>query len=398
MCAGITMVLAIPGPGLGVLYPFIQEEFQATRLQLGLIAAGLTAGGGATVLLAGWLVDVVGVRRVEAVALIWLATAILLFSQIQHVWQGVLVAVFIGMGRIASLPAVNRAIMDWVPQRVRAMGLGTVEASITVGAMIAAVLLTYLAVAIGWRTGMVVVAIIIAAASTVFIAFYRDKPSSELAGAIPTKSSGKFAQVVTNWKIWLVALVGMSTGAPLNIIYSYLILFLSEHLDMSPGGAGGLLAVAMAGGVVGRFGWCLVSDLILHGHRVELLALMGVLAVASLSLIALLPTETPLLLVSLLCFIIGINIVGRTGLMMVLVAEIAGPGLTGTAIGVTSTISMIGGIGFIPIFGLIVDQTGSYALGWWMTAAVAGAGTLMLAILGFRTRPAMDVVQTQPVR
>ena len=376
----ITMVVAIPGPGIGVLFPFIQEDFQATRLQLGLIAAGLTAGGGATVLVLGWLVDVVGVRRVESVALLLLTAALLLFSQIQHVWQGVLVAVFIGMARGGSLPAVNRAIMDWVPQRIRAVAMGTIEASISVGAIIAAVLLTYLAVTLGWRMGMMVVAFTIGALGMAFIAFYRDKISSQVDGGMLTKSSGKLAQVASNRRIWLAAFVGISIGAPHNIIVAYLVLFLREYLDMSPGGAGGLLAVTMAGGVMGRIGWCLVSDFLLHGHRVGLLALLGALAVATLSLLALLPSDTSLLMASLLMFMIGTVIVGRTGLLVVLIAELAGPGLTGTAMGFSSSIWMLG-FGFVPLFGLIVDQTGSYAMGWWMTAALAGTGTLMLAFL-----------------
>ena len=383
----ITIVLAFPGPGFGVLFPFIQEDLQATRLQLGLIGAGLTAGGGATVLLLGWLVDVVGVRRVEAVALLWLAAALLLFSQIQHVWQGVLVAVLIGTGRISSLPAVNRAIMDWVPQRIRAGAMGTIEASITAGAIIAAVLLTYLALAHGWRTGVMVVAIIIGAVSIAFIAIYRDKPSGQIDGGIQTKSRGKFGQVASNQQIWLVAFVGISVGAPLNIIGTYLVLFLREHLDMSPGGAGGLLAIAMAGGVIGRVGWCLVSDFFLNGRRVGLLTFLGALAVASLSLMALLPSDASLILASLLVLIIGITIVGRTGLLVVLIAELAGPGLTGTAMGFASTIWIFGGIGFIPLFGFIVDQTDSYAMGWWMTAAMAGTGTLMMGFLRERERP-----------
>ena len=381
LCVVGSTVLAFPGPGMGALFPFIQEDLHATRVQLGLISAGLYAGGGATVQLLGWLVDVVGARRVETVALLLLTAALLLFSEIQSVWQGVLMAVLIGGARIVFVPVANRAIMDWVARRTRAVAMGATEAGITVGGIIAAVMLTFLAVTFGWREGVRVVAYCIAALSIAFIVFYRDKPGSQIDGAMRTKSSSKLAQVASNREIWLVALVGITLGVAHSALVTYLVLFLRDHLEMSAERAGGLLAVTMAGGAVGRVGWGLVSDFLLHGRRVVLLAILGFLAVVSLSLLALLPSDTSLLLASVLVFIVGIIIVGRTGLLVVIIAELAGPGLTGTAMGFMATIGMLGAVGSIPLFGLVVDQTDSYAMAWWMTAALAGVGTLMLTFL-----------------
>ena len=34
-----------------------------------------------------------------------------------------------------------------------------------------------------------------------------------------------------------------------------------------------------------------------------------------------------------------------------------------------------------PLFGLVVDQTGSYDMGWWMLVGIAGTGTLVLGFL-----------------
>ena len=385
LCVAITMTISMPWQGMGALFPFIQEDLKASKVQLGLIAAGLYVGGGATVLLMGWLVDVVGVRRVETVALFGLSGALLLFSQIQSVLQGVLVAVLMGVAINASPPAVTRAVMDWVTRRSRALAMGSTEASVTVGGIIGAVLLTFLAVTLGWRMGVMIVAFIMAAVSTVFVAFYRDKPARQIDGAIRTKSSGKLAQVAKNRDLWLISFIGITFGVAQNVLVTYLVLFMREHLSMTPGGAGGLLAVAMAGSSVGRLGWGVVSDFFLHGRHMVLLGLLGSLGVASLSLMALLPSNTSLVLVSVLVFIVGATTVGRSGLLIVLLAELAGPGLTGTTIGFFATIAIFGGVAIVPLFGLIVDETGSYAMAWWMTAGLVGAGTLLLAFL--RARP-----------
>ncbi len=384
MCVVITMALAMPSQGIGALFPFIQEEFDTTRVQLGLIAAGMYVGGGVSVLLLGWLVDVMGVRRVQTAALVWVTASLFMFSQIQSMTQGILLSVLLGVGLVASPPAFTRAIMDWVPRRARALALGTNESAIAVGGIVAAVLLTFLSVTLGWRSGLIVVAGIVAVLGTAFFVLYRDKPGSPTEGAEDTKSGRKLAEVVRNRDIWMVSFVGITFGGAQNVLVSYLVLFLREDLDMSAGGAGGLLAVAMAGGAAGRIIWGMVSDLLLRGRRLGLLALVSTVAVVTLALVALLPSDSPLVLVSALVFIVGGSTVGRSGLLVVLIAELAGPGLTGTAMGFVSTIGIFGAVGIIPLFGFLADQTGSYSIAWWMTAAQTGAGTLLLAFLARR--------------
>lgn len=384
LCVVITTALSIPSQGMGALFPFIQEDLNTTRVQLGLIAAGMYVGGGVSVLLLGWLVDVMGVRRVQTAVLVWMTASIFLFSMIQSVVQGILLSALIGAALVASPPAFTRAIIDWVPRRARAAALGATESAIAVGGIVAAVLLTFMAVTFGWRTGVMVVAIIVAVLGVVFFALYRDKPGPPANGVKNIKSSGKLAEVATNRTLWMVAFAGITFGGAQNVLVSYLVLFFREDLHMSAGGAGGLLAVAMAGGAVGRLCWGMVSELLLRGRHLGLLASVSTVAVVTLAFLALLPSDTPLVLVSVLVFIVGASTVGRSGLMVVIIAELAGPGLTGTAMGFFSTIGIFGGVGFIPLFGFLVDHTGSYAIAWWMTAAQTGAGALLLVFLAMR--------------
>ena len=63
LCLAALVSFALFRWGLGVLFPFIQEDLDTSRAELGLIAGGLALGGGSTALLAGWLVDAMGPRR-----------------------------------------------------------------------------------------------------------------------------------------------------------------------------------------------------------------------------------------------------------------------------------------------------------------------------------------------
>ena len=382
LCVVTNMALSFTHGGLGVLFPFIQDDLDVNRAQLGLIASGVVVGSAATALLGGWLADVLGVRRMQAMALTGAVVGLLLFSLVQSLTQGVLLALLIGVSFQVTQPAHGKAIMDWVTPQSRAFTMGITEASLAVGGIIAAVLLTYLAVNFNWQWAVRFLAVMLLVAGIVFVALYRDRPRTSY--PVEQRRAGlrrMVALVARNRDIWLVACFGAAFSGTQVALVSYLVLFLREQLDMSPGEAGGVLAVFMAGGIVGRVGWGLVSDQLLRGHRAALLAFVGFLTTVSMAFIAWLPSDSALVVVLVLVFLVGSTALGRSGVQIVLQAELAGPAITGTVIGFATTVARVGTFGVPPVFGLIVDKTGSYSMAWWMIVGLAGVGTLMLLFL-----------------
>lgn len=390
------MAFAFLSHGMGVLFPFIQEDLNASRAQLGLIVSGEFIGTAATVLFTGWMADVIGVRRLLTASLIVVGVGLLLFSQIQSVLQGILVGVLIGVAFSGSAPANSKAIMDWVAPRFRGTAMSVKEATIPVGGMIAAGLLTFLAVTFDWRVAVIIMAIVIGASGLLVLAFYRDKPGSYGRADKSINPLSKLPQVLKNPRIWMATFYGATMGPGQRVVVTYLVLFLKEDLGMSAGVAGGLLAVLLAGGAAGRLGWALVSDLLLKGRRVGVLAMVSMLTVLSMALMAMLPSNTSLPLVALLVLAMGIVNLGRSGVYVVLIAELAGPTLSGTSMGLNNTITSLTGLAIAPLFGLIADRTGSYAMSWWVLAAFSGFGILMLAIVGSRLRLSRDVLPALP--
>ena len=59
--------------------------------------------------------------------------------------------------------------------------------------------------------------------------------------------------------------------------------------------------------------------------------------------------------------------------------------LAGSAMGYNMLATHIGGMIGPPVFGAIVDATGTYASGWLLTAAVVAVGAFLLAV-GFKER------------
>ena len=380
LCVLATMFSSTFRQGMGVLFPFIQDELEISRAELGLIAAGLSIGGTASSLLGGWLADAVGVRRLQTLSLAGTLVGVLLFSQMQSLLQAVLLALVIGIFLSASFPACAKAIMDWVTPRTRGLTIGLAEASIPVSGIIAALLIPFLAEAFSWRIATIVVATTIAVATVAFFAFYRDKPSSDAAGQrVPP--ARMIPQVARDRHILLAVASGTCHSSITGTVIGFLVLFLKEELEISAVAAGRFLAVAMVGGAVGRVGWGMVSDMLLGGRRVETLALLGVLIGASVALLAWLPKDAPLAVVIVLVFFVGSTSLGRSGVYTTLIAELAGPALTGTAVGFSSMIIGVANFGVTPLFGLMADRTGSYDAGWWMLVGIAGMGIVLLGVL-----------------
>ncbi len=385
LCMVAATPVAFIGIGFGALYPFIQEDLGVNRAQLGLISSVIFVGGTATVLLAGWLVDRVGAHKLETLSLFGVVVGLLLFSQIQTLTQGILVGFFIGVVMAATYPSYTKAIMDWLKPGTRGLAMGFIEGGITAGGILAALLLTYLGLNFSWRAAVIVVAIMIGVAALTFFAFYRDKPESR-EDRKSRQTSGHLSLVVKNRDMLVITLFGAAFVANFKVFTSYLVLFLKEDLNMSAGLAGGLLAVAMAGGAAGRFGLGLVSDLLMDGRRVIIITLLGMSCIAFMAAMAWLPSSTPRWMVIVLIFFVGVATMGWGALYTIFVAELATPALTGTAIGFTNTVQRIFTFGVTPVFGFLVDRTGSYDVGWWMMAGLAALGTGTLAFMRPETR------------
>ena len=378
-----SMAHAFSNQGIPVLFPFIQDQFDSTRAQLGLISSGLLLGGTGTAIFMGWLADRTGVRKVLPASMVLVAAGLLLFSQIQSVVHGVLIALFIGSVASASAPSTAKAIIDWVKPESRGVSMGIKETSVPISGIVTAGVLPSLALTFSWRTAAMVLAILVAISSAVFFVFYRDKPASRSEEKRSTLV-GSIGLIAKNRNIWLADLSFGALTAVQVVFVSYLILFLKDDLDMSTAVAGAFLAIAWTGSIVGRVFWGMVSDM-LGGRRVIVLVLVGILSVICMALMTWLPPNASQLVIGMLVFVVGITALGWPAVLGTLIVELAGPALAGTSIGFLAIVSRVSA--FVPpLFGLVVDRTGSYEMGWWMMAGVAAIGTLLVALVRHQPR------------
>ncbi|HWP23176.1 MAG TPA: MFS transporter, partial [Candidatus Binatia bacterium] len=214
-----------------------------------------------------------------------------------------------------------------------------------------------------------------------YAALWRD-PRSEVALRAEREAARAEAREPLN--VWGLLPVSCATAIYLigqMVLITYVPLYLKEVMQFSPYWASQALALTQAGAMVGRVGWGVASDRFFGGRRKIVLMIIGVISALSIGALGLIRAGSSYFALFLLLFVAGLCIVGYQGVSYALIGEIAGQARTGAGLGMMITINSAAATVGTPLFGHIVDRTGSYAVGWQVLAATICVGILGLAIL-----------------
>jgi sugar phosphate permease len=164
-------------------------------------------------------------------------------------------------------------------------------------------------------------------------------------------------------------------------LITYVPLYLKETMGFSPYWASQALALTQGGAMIGRVGWGVASDRLFGGRRKIVLILIGVLSAILVMALSFMSPQSPYYLLLPILFLAGVSLVGYQGVSYALIGEMAGRARTGAALGMMITINSACATLGTPVFGYIVDRTGSYAFAWQMLAVLLALGIVGLATL-----------------
>ena len=185
-------------------------------------------------------------------------------------------------------------------------------------------------------------------------------------------------------KVWQLLPISCATAIYLvgqMALITYVPLYLKDVMSFSPYWASQALALTQMGAMVGRIGWGMVSDRLFHGRRKIVLIWIGIFSALLIAALGTLePRSSPYVLLPIL-FTAGVSIVGYQGVSYALIGEIAGKARTGAGLGMMIAINSGAATLGTPIFGYIVDRTGSYTLAWQTLAMTVFIGVVGLALL-----------------
>lgn len=362
----LQLLIALVGRSLAPLGPLIGQDLYLTKAQIGLLPAAFFLGQVIVSIPAGFITDKIGTKYMLLIVTIALGGSFFIVSFIS-VFSGVIFMIALGgMGYGAFQPASNRGIIYWFSLKNRGTAMGIKQMGVTVGSALSALLLLPLATTFDWRLSVKISSLLLLVFGFItFLAFKESRQSSK-ALALGKMDSFllQFKRLIKHKPLLLLNLAAMLLNGIQVIFNTYIILFAHEILKFSLVSSGLFLVTAEIGGSFGRVGWGLISDRLLKSKRLIVMIIISIMIFIMLILFSFLSPQISFLKMVLLTFIFGFCVSGFNGIWMNAVTESVTAAQAGIGSGLSSTIGASGPILIPPIFGLIIDVTGSYTKGW----------------------------------
>ena len=158
---------------VGPLAPFLKDAFDLSSAEVGGLMSATAITYAPTLVVAGWLVDRVGVRRMlVAGTLVASLCIIVMFWASSYPALLVLLALS-SLGAGCIYPSAVRAVVLWFPVTERATAIGVNQMAINVSGIIAALTLPAIAMRFGWEYGFLAVGIVGLGVTALVAAGYR---------------------------------------------------------------------------------------------------------------------------------------------------------------------------------------------------------------------------------
>jgi predicted MFS family arabinose efflux permease len=374
----VAMALGIlPMVSIGVLAPFLIDDLDISRADLGVLVAVVAAVSAVLSPLAGALVDRIGDRGALLAVLGTGALSLGLMAAARTFLAMSAAVALAGLCRAGANPATNRLISTRLPRGRRGWITGVKQSGETIAIVLAAAALPAAAVVWDWRALFVVLGI--AAAMTALGAAISIEGTRRTTRE-PSAAGGRMPRSIR----WLNAynlVMGAGTGA----IIAYLPLYAHEVGGLGDAAAGAVMVAAGLAGGISRLLWSHWSES-RWGFPDSMSGLAGV-ALAACAVLLAAPHIGPA------AYWIGAAIWGIGGLgfgavsMLAAMAE-ASDASTGRASGLVVFWFSLGFTVSPPAFGYLLERSDTYGPGLFLLAGLYGAAAAIMRLSRKTFRPA----------
>lgn len=363
---------------VGFLAPFIITDLGLNKAMIGFAGGAASLGVSITVILAGRLADTRGEKAIMVTSSILTGLAIMLASQANNFPLLVLLLLLTGSFSSAPTPAGSIALSKWFPPVRLGFALGIRQTGIPLGGVLGATLLPPLAILWGWRAAMIAAGMALVMGGLICLATYQDHPRTVNKG-----TDGK-AKAKIDWSflrsldIWLCILVASVFIGAQYVLLTYLSLYIHEQAGFEVTNALRFVAISQVGGIVARISLGFLSDTVWKGARKPALTLAGILMIISTLSLLLLGRGSPGWLVAVVSLLFGMSAMGWNAIFVALVMKMGGKEQGGTVLGFYLSVMQSGILIFPPLFGYVIDLTGTYRYSWLAMSLLIVLATILV--------------------
>jgi type II secretory pathway predicted ATPase ExeA/nitrate/nitrite transporter NarK len=362
---------------LGALAPLLRDALALNHGQIGFLAALFSMSAALCAIPSGWGADKLGIRGLLSAVQAVGGLALVATAWLRTYAELCLVMFLAGMTFTTVLVLTSKAIAEWFPRGRRSTAMGAKSSALAFAGIMAGAVMLPLALGVGWRQAFALVGGLMLASACWDLLLYRERPQ-DTSPAAPLPAAAPQRALWRDRHLWALALAGFCFGGVQYSFTTYLALFLSERWGMSSPLAASLLAQAHVGAVVSRvpYGW--LSDRWLGGDCQAVLQGLSAVALGVLLLLLLLPPGLPLLLLSVIILLYGLSGLAWGGLYQSVAVELSSPERAGVSAGIATTLLHLGTFAIAPVFGYLVDVTGSYTTAWGLLLLAQLLGIVLL--------------------
>ena len=350
---------------LTVVASRIIDDLGITREQIGFVVSAHVVLAALLSPPAGRVVDLVGGRSSLVGVFVISAAALVVFGVGVVYWVLLVGAAVSAISLAAANPSTNKLVAGHLPPGRRGMVTGIKQSGVQASVFVAGLVMPLGAATIGWRPTLLIAGAVTLA---VVIPVLRVVPADHNVAAAAEHASSNASPHSR------LALYGALLGFGGSMAF-FLPLFAEEAVGYGPSVAG--LAASLVGlvSLVSRVVWARVAE-----RRGQVIGVLGLIAVLSVlaGLVLLASIGRPALLWPG-ALLLGISSSAWNGVVMLAVMRDAGADRAGSASGNVMFWFLMGGGVASPVFGRIVDMTGSYVPVWWVAIATFVAASVAVA-------------------
>lgn len=364
-------VATFSSPSLAVLATFVIEDLSISRTALGVVLAVVNVLAAVLSPGVGRITDRVG-GKAAIVGLFGVAVATYVVFGIAVAYAMLVIgAMLAAISQAAANPSTNRLIAEALPPGERGVVTGIKQSGVQAGIFLGGLILPTLATALGWRGAYLTVAAVPALFAVVAAVVVPPAPVSSEERR--RRSRGRLPTA-----IWWLAAYGFLLGFSGAVMF-FAPLYIVEDLGLDPRIAGVVMAAVGLISVATRILWSRYAE-VTGRFRASLavMALLSIVAAIAFWLAGSAASAAWLLWPAAVFIALGSSSWNSVGMLAVIVE--AGTDATGRASGVV-LFGFLTGLGIAPpLFGAIVDQTGSYDVMWLLSALTAAAAIVPILL------------------
>jgi len=312
--------------------------------------------------LGGFASDWIGGRLTLTFSMLALGTCTFLFGWTASIIMGLIIQALMGLSAGADYASCIKLIVAWFDRgsRGKAMGLFLIASSL--GVVTTNAVVPTLAALMGWREVYHGLGAITIVAGIVACLVLRDRPAASAAAVSVAPS---LWPLLRNRTMILLTIAGFCGFWGTWGFAFWANALMIRHYGLSPVEAGGVVSLAGAAAMIGKpvFGW--LSDRL--GGRPKWL-IIGSYVLFTLMLVVF-GTLSDRLSFLLAAPLLGLGAFVYSPLLAVMVAEVSGAALAGSATGLTAGIWQLGSVIVPVVVGLVFQATGSFVGAFLVLAA-----------------------------